>query len=314
MLSFVGSLVSVRNQIITLSHKSVKDFLESPRALYGQLQLSKFLGDIASSNGTGMAADVYIGQKCLGYLALPQPSARETDFGPMVKNPNSKYLLTLQNDNLLLDYAANTWPHHLRTTTAQQKTRVEMDNALRLNASNRRANLWHGWLFLQRASIWEQQLSLSILLCDCFIHSTLVDGWSRDFWHFRQKYRAGKAPTDNVITSDTKPVQIDGASKSPLALRSQQFYHLTILLVEVAYQKSLFDQYRSKIAQAQTVAELKTHITLLQERSKVVIPRMGAGYHEAIFKCLTLIVHRDIEGQNAWPIFDTQHTAIEVIL
>ena len=107
VLSFVGSLVSVRNQTLTLSHKSVKDFLKSPRALYGPIQLSLFLGIKAGSDDTITAADVYIAQKCLSYLALPRPSARETEFDHTVKDPNITYLLTLQTENPLLDYAGS---------------------------------------------------------------------------------------------------------------------------------------------------------------------------------------------------------------
>ncbi|MCJ1263723.1 hypothetical protein MMC22_003593 [Lobaria immixta] len=314
VLSFVGSLVSVRNQILTLSHKSVKDFLESPRALHGPLQLSDFLGIKGGSDGIGMAADIYIGSKCLGYLTLPQPSAQDINFGPMVKDPNTTYLITLQKENPLLDYAASSWSHHLRTTTAQQNTRVEMDYALRLDAQTRRPNLWQGWLFLQRADIWEQQLRLAILLCDCFIRSTLVHGWANNFWHFRQKYRAGRAPINSVKTSMKYTFPSDEASTSPLALRSQQFYDLAILLLEVAYQKSLYDQHRLEVAKAQTVDDLKTHIKLLKERSKDVIPRMGEGYHEAIFECLNLIVHRDIEGPEDQLIFDTQRVVLDMVL
>ena len=314
VLPFVGSLVSVQNQILTLSHKSVKDFLESPRARHGPLQLGKFLGITGVPDDTSIAADIYIAQKCLGYLALPQPSAREAKLSSEVKDPNMTYLLSLQKENPLLDYAASTWPYHIRANTAQRKTRVEMEYALRLNAPNRPPNLWQGWLFLQRADIWEQQLRLVILLCDCFIRSTLVDGWANNFWHFRQKYRVGKAPKKDAIASKTVVHQCDGASKIPLALRSKQFDDLAVLLLEVAFQKSLYSQHQVEMMKVQTVAEMKTYMNFLHKRSKEVIPRMGAGYHAAISECLNLVVHREVEGPNARPIFDVQRNVIDMVL
>ena len=191
---------------------------------------------------------------------------------------------------------------------------MEIDYALRLNAPNDSRTLWQVWLFLQRADIWVQQFRLVIILYNCFILSTLVDSCSNNFRQFRQKYRVSKALTEKVETSTTKSFQGDGVSESPLALRSQPFYDLANLLLEVAYQKSLYDQHQSEIAKARTVDKVKAHIDLLREPGNDVIPKTSAEYHEAIFECLALVVHRNTEGPDAWPIFDAQRSVMDLVL
>ena len=315
VLAFVGSLISMQDSIMTLAHKSVKDFLESPRALYGPLQLGLFLGIPSGLNTAriGTAADIYIAQKCLGYLALPHTPARQRMLTGDVKDPNITYLGILQRENQLLDYAASMWPYHVREPISQQRTRLEMDNALRFNCESRMPTIWQGWLFLQRADIWERQLKLASYLCECFIRSSLMDGWANNFWYYRQCYRVTNTSSP-AIQTDGEGSARDTLLQTSIGQRSKQFHDLALLLLEIAFQKPMYVHVQVEMQSLGTIDDVKAYVKQLKDISKDVIPRMGEGYHEAVFECLELVMHKDTEGFGVRPLFQMQSHIIDTIL
>lgn len=315
ILSFVGSLVNVQDSILTLAHKSVKDFLESDRALYGALQLGPFLRIPNGPADARTAADIYIAQKCLSYLSLPQITARQAMTGADIKNPNLTYLGTLQQENPLLNYAASMWPYHVRQLVAQKETRHEMQLALNLNMENRPPTLWHGWLFLQQADIWERQLNLAVFLCECFTFSSLVDGWMVNFWHSRQKYRVISTSNSETVSTTEEPTRQAGDEQQyvPFRSRSRQFHDLVLLLLEIALQKRIYLEHEAKIHSLRTIDDVSSYVESLQEASRDVIPRMGEGYYDAISEILKFVMHRDVEGSDAQPLSLMQGQVIRKI-
>lgn len=316
VLSFVGSLVNVQDSILTLAHKSVKDFLESKRALFGALQLGLFLGIPNGPSNTERAADIYIAQKCFGYLALPHVSARQAKLVGDVKDPNTTYLGILRRENPLLEYAAYNWSYHVRHPAAQERTRLEMFYALKPKSESLHPSLWQGWLFLQRADIWERQVNLAAFICKCFICSSLVDGWANNFWQRRQDYRVINTsslemmPTATELSSSVNSTVLQNV----FGPRSKQFHDLALVLSEIAFQKSLYPERQAKLRNVSTVNEMSCYMNDLEEESKRVVPRMGEGYREAISECLKLVMHRDMENADARPLFQMQRQAMDSIL
>lgn len=316
ILPLVGTLVTLQDSILTLAHKSVKDFLESPRARWGSLQMGEFLGMSGGPDDIGTVADTFIAQRCLGYLTQSHLSARQMMATGIVKDPNTMYLGRLQRANPLLDYAARMWPYHLRDSIVQQSTRDDMRKALQLNLKKGQPNLWQGWLFLQRVDIWERQVWLAGFLCECYIRASLVVGWTNNFWHCRQNYRVTSNATSESSPGESDKLESthDMSSKTVLGPRSRQFFDLALLFLEIGFQKTLYSQRWKAMEEIRTSGDIQLYIENFQKTCKEVIPRMGEGYHQAVAECLQLVMHKDIEGPYARPIFQTQSHMIESIL
>lgn len=315
ILSFVGNLVNVQDSVLTLAHKSIKVFLESPRALYGPLQLGLFLGIMNRPHSTTIAADTYIAQKCLGYLALPHLSVRETMVSRNVHDPNTAYIATLQSKNPLLDYAASMWSYHVREPISQQETRNEMELALCLHSKQRQPSLWQGWLFLQRVDIWERQVRLANFLCECFLRSGLAKGWATNFWQLRTNYRfinISIAKPDPLL--DKTECTYGTVAESVLGPTGKQFHDLSLLLLEIALQSSLFPLHQQKIKDIRTDQDMKQYVNALDTQSKGIVPRMGEGYYLALSECLNLIMREyDHRGDPDF-LFRTQDRLMDEIL
>lgn len=252
ILTFLGTLVSSQDSILTLAHKSVKDFLESPRAQSGPLQMGPFLerhiGNAVEPGVIGHAADDFIARDCLGYLSIPHVTARQMMAIDIMKDPNTSYLGRLNKADPLLDYAARMWPFHLREAGSQQNSRYFLHDALQSNHRGQ-ATLWQGWLFLQPADIWERQLQLASFLCECFIRASLLDGWANNFWYSRQMYRVVNLPSIHVEAG--KPIEIDSVpsknNQAVLGPVSRQCFDLAILLLEVGLQRPLYSHHQAEL-------------------------------------------------------------------
>ena len=315
ILPFVGNLVNVQDSVLTLAHKSVKDFLESPRALYGPLQLGLFLGIKSRPQSIAIAVDTYIAQKCLGYLALPHLSARETMVSGDVKDPNTAYIAILQGKNPLLDYAASMWSYHVREPTSQQETRNEMERALGLYSKQRQPSLWQGWLFLQRVDIWERQVRLANFLCECFLRSSLAKGWATNFWQSRTNYRfVNNSIAESNPLPDKTDSTYDAVAERVLAPTSKQFHDLSLLLLEIALQCSLFPLHQEKIKDIRTAQDMEQYVNALKTQSEETVPRMGEGYHLALSECLNLIVRKYADRGDPDFLFRTQGQLMNEIL
>lgn len=320
ILAFLGTLVSTQASILTLAHKSVKDFLESPRAQSGPLQIGLFLarhnGCALQPDMIGLAADIFIARGCLAYMSIPHLSARQTMLTGITKDPNSSYLGRLNKANPLLDYAARMWPFHLREPVSQQHTRYLLCDALQSDDEQGQATLWQGWLFLQPADIWERQLWLAGFICECFIRSSLLNGWANNFWSFRQMYRVVKSPSMQVEAK--KPREIESLpsenTKAVLSPVSRQYFDLAILLLEVGLQKPLYSHHPVELFATSTRSTVDAYIKHLEPLSKSIIPRMGEGYHKAVYGCLQHIVAKEKEPLDARPMFEEQTDAMDTIL
>jgi hypothetical protein len=201
ILSLISSLINVQDGNLTLTHKSVQDFLMT-RQEHGDFV------PLFTSNLLYRGADIYIAKRCLQYLAFPQQPICDIAEARNVKDPNTRHLAKLLTEYPFLDYAASRWPHHVRTKELQEEAAEQMRATLPFTVA---PNLWKAWLMLQRADIWETQLQLARLLCEASIRSALVPDWADDFWQMRQDYRVR---SDANKPSPTKP---DQQSKSNLA-------------------------------------------------------------------------------------------------
>ena len=295
ILPLVGTLITVQDSILTLAHKSVKDFLESPRAKWGPLQIGRFLGTLNYSDDFNLAADIFIARRCFKYLAVPHTSARRSMMASDVRDPNLTYLAQLKQANPLLDYAARMWPHHLRESDAQREIQDIMDSALQPYLDGHEATLWQGWLFLQRADIWEQQVWLASFLCECFIRSTLVCGWTKNFWQQRHNYRVTNAPApDHGCQTMTIGGSISSANLATVIReRSEPYFDLYLLLLEIAYQKPLYNTYWEQLQEAKTVESFEFRVEQYKSHNKDILHRVGQGYLEAMSACLQLVKHKN---------------------
>ena len=324
ILSFLGTLVSTQDSILTLAHKSVKDFLESPRAQSGPLQIRLFLERhnqcTLESETIGHAADLFIARVCLGYLSTPHLAARQTMSTDVTKDPNTSYLGKLNKENALMDYAARMWPFHLRESALQQNAKPLLYDALHPNEQGQ-ATLWQGWLFLQPADIWERQLWLAGFLCECFVRSSLLDGWADNFWYSRQTYRVVNSPCMPVEAE--KPRELDSQlfksqlyknAKNVLVRVSKQYFDLAILLLEIGLQRPLYSQHQEELFAAGTASTIDAYIKYLEQLSKSVIPRMGEGYHKAVYGCIQHIMVEEEKPLVARPMFEKQTEVMDTIL
>ena len=319
ILTFLGTLVSTQDSILTLAHKSVKDFLESPRAQSGPLQIGLFLERhnqcALEPDMIGHAADIFIARGCLSYLSRPHLTARQMSFTGVMKDPNTSYLGRLNKANPLLDYAARMWLFHLREPLSQHNARYFLYDAMQSNDQGQ-PTLWQGWLFLQPADIWERQLQLAGFLCECFIRSSLLDGWANNFWYFRQTYRVINSPSMNV--EPEKPCEIDSLPskniKPVLGPVSRQYLDLAVLLLEVGLQRPLYSQHQEELFATSRTSTVNTYIKRLEQLSKSVIPRMGEGYHTAVYGCMQHIVVGEEDPLDARPMFEKQTEAMDTIL
>jgi hypothetical protein len=210
ILSLISSLINVQDGNLTLTHKSVQDFLMT-RQEHGDF-VPPF-----TSNLLYRGADIYIAKRCLQYLAFPQQPVCDIAEARNVKDPNTRHLAKLLTEYPFLDYAASRWPHHVRTKELQEEAAEQMRATLPFTVA---PNLWKAWLMLQRADIWETQLQLARLLCEASIRSALVPDWAHDFWQARQDYRVR---SDANKPSPTNPNQ---QSKPNLAVVSTSLYSL----------------------------------------------------------------------------------------
>ena len=318
ILTFLGTLVSTQDSILTLAHKSVKDFLESPRAQSGPLQIGLFLerhNECAlEPDMIGHAADIFIARGCLGYLSITHLTARQMMLTGIMKDPNTSYLARLNKANPLLDYAARMWPLHLREPLSQHNARHFLYDALQSNEQGQ-ATLWQGWLFLQPADIWERQLWLAGFLCECFIRSSLLCGWANNFWYYRQTYRVINSPSPHVEAG--KPSEIESLpsknTKAALGPVSRQYFDLAVLLLEVGLQRPLYNHYQLELS-ATSRNTFDAYIKRLEHLSESTIPRMGERYHKAVYGCLQHIVFGEKEPLDARPMFEKQTDAMDTIL
>ena len=308
ILSLAGTLVCVQDSVLSLAHRSVKEFLKSPRAQWGSLRMGEFLGMSGQLDDIEVFADTFIAQRCLSYLARPHLSARQVMATRVVKDPNITYLGRLQKANPLLDYAARMWPYHLKELTVQKHLQDGIHRALHLTVKEGLPSLWKGWIFLQRADIWEQQVWLASFLCECFIRASLVHEWVRDFWHGRRAYRITSDSTSESGVDEPYDIgfPLETVGNTILGPLNCQCLDLALLLLEIGFQKPLYRQKWGLLQQIGKQYGIKDYITELRLKTKDIIPRMGGKYYEAIDECLKLVVHPNAEGPSGKDIFQIQ--------
>ena len=114
VLQLCGNLVSVQDNILSLAHKSVKDFLLS----------TEVAGRPANDYED---YEVEIGRTCLTYLAF---SGDANCIG--LGTTSTERLDGLRKSYPFLKYAATMWPHHLRCRSRQIVLQDLMRSSLNL--------------------------------------------------------------------------------------------------------------------------------------------------------------------------------------
>jgi len=139
MLPLLGSSVNFQGSASSLSHRSVKEFLECPGARRGSLRRGLSLGMRCPTILMKLhpQLNIFIAKECLRYLASSHTPARETTVPRDVKGPNTMYLLTLQRAYPLLEYCVRMWSHHLRKPMSQLKTLQVTEDTLRCDNKGR---------------------------------------------------------------------------------------------------------------------------------------------------------------------------------
>ena len=313
ILPLLGTLVNVQDSILSLSHRSVKDFLESSRALWGSLQIGLLLGISRDTGVIATSMDTFIARRCLGYLALSHTPPRQVAIPKDVKDPNTTYLLKLQRDYPLLDYSARMWSFHLQDPTSQRNSVTEMSSISQYQDLKDRQCLWQGWLFLQRADIWDRQSFFAEFLCQCFLRSLLMTTWAQNFWQRRQKYRISNSELDAEAEQTGMIVSsAELASATRLNLRSVQFFDLAMLLLEVASQKAQYTQWRRQLFESGKKEAMLNFFHTFRLFSRDMIPRMGEKYHDSISGCLEMVT--ELAASKGLSDFHTQNRAEALIL
>jgi hypothetical protein len=281
ILQLCGNFVSVQDKILSLAHKSVKDFLlsadvtQQPANEYGDLEIE-------------------IGRTCLIYLSFSGDSDNfETGA------PSTEQLQRLRVCYPFLEYAAAMWPHHLRRASHQNALKGLMQSSLNLLGSS---NLWKTWLILQPADIWDNQIQLAFFLCDAVIRSPDVPGWALDFWDIRQTLRKkdlSRSPnSQNSVErspqSRTKSARLgyrhvqSFSGQFFVEVSGKQEYTLAVILLEVALQKSLESIVQQEASLGSTYDTLNRHLQLLYDKSEKARSRMGQKYGDVVLECIRL--------------------------
>jgi hypothetical protein len=196
IILLLGNMVDVQKSLLVLSHRSVQEYLSAGR----MNELVDGNTDLFDQNG---GADLQIGKRCLQYLSIHQKSVREVYNGTTNKTPNASHLHGLMKLYPLLGYAATQWPYHLRRQNAQLILSQQIAFTLELTAE---PNLWRARLMLQPADIWENQLSLSRVLCEASIRAAVTPNWSCNFWKIRQAYRIYNRSRDSDISQKSNNI------------------------------------------------------------------------------------------------------------
>jgi hypothetical protein len=280
VLFLCGNLVSVQDTILSLAHKSVKDFLLS--------------ADVAARPTNDLDdLEIEIGRTCLTYLSFVEPYNSKTSVS------NTEHLKELRKCYPFLEYAAAMWPHHLRRVSCQNALKHLVQSSLSLLDE---CTLWKTWLILQPADIWDNQIQLAYFLCDAVIRSPDMTGWVLDFWDVRQALRKkdrSKSPHPRSIgekstllssTSARPPYQhVQTSSRTFLTMvKGKQAYTLAVLLLEVALQKSLESVVGEEQSMGSSYDTLDKHITLLHGMSEKAQSRMGQQYGDVVRDCIKL--------------------------
>jgi len=296
ILNLASCFISVDKETLKLSHKSVKEFLDSqiePETLLAKhLAQETRLG--VQTPPTPLLPESYIAKKCLRYLFLPTTPIRQLSFPDDIKHPNAKHLETLLMEFPFLEYAATQWPYHIRNE--KEQSLAEYDMRLVLVSG---CNLWHSWLMLQRADIWETQLSLAQTLCEAIISSANVGGWANNFWRKRQDYRViAENHHQHARSSAIKSIKHPSHS---FYLSGRLYLDIAIVLLEVAVQRSLYESFLSRVDAAKSLRHLEEVIETLKKLSKGTIRRMGLGYHLAVTACLDHVYPQHEQGITSMP-------------
>jgi hypothetical protein len=285
ILTLASCFISVENETLNLSHKSVKDFFDI-QMKGGTILVRHLLRDMnldAGVSATPLLPEAYMAKRCLGYLSLPTTPVRQLSFSKDIKHPNAKHLETLLRELPFLEYAATKWPYHARTEKEQSLARWDMPVVLRFG---RCSNLWKAWLMLQLADIWETQLSLAHTICEAIISSADVVGWANNFWQMRQAYRVGSEEQTQHVRS-TSVISIDPKQDVyGFHVAGRVCLDMAVVLLEVALQKSLYESFQAQIDTVESSEALEAVIVALEKLSKATKNRMGLGYHIAVITCL----------------------------
>ena len=277
VLQLCGNLVSLQDDILSLAHKSVKDFLLSP--------------DVTGRPGNEYDdLEIEIGRTCLTYLSFPG----NTD-NIKVGVHSTEYLERLRKSFPLLEYSAAMWPSHVRSALHQSTLKPLMQSSLNILGD---ATLWRTWLILQPADIWDNQIQLALFLCEAVIRSPDVPGWALDFWDIRQALRKkdlSRSPNDyHSLLSRTKSprpgyqrVQTSARKFFP-GIRGKQEYTLAVILLEVALQRSFEKIVEQEESLGSTYDTLDRHLQLLHDKSEKAQSRMGQKYGDVVRDCIRL--------------------------
>jgi hypothetical protein len=281
ILNLASCFISVDKETLKLSHKSVKEFLDSQ--IEPETMLAKHLSHETRPgvriSRTPFLPESYIARKCLRYLSLPATPIRQLSFPEDIKHPNSKHLETLLREFPFLEYAATQWSYHIRNEKEQSLAEDDMHLVL----LSKGCNLWYSWLLLQRADIWETQLSLAQTLSEAIISSANVGGWASNFWRKRQDYRVAAENHDQHASSCAISIKHPGKL---ICLSGRVYLDMAVVLLEVAVQRPLYESLLSRIDAAMSLPDLEKVIESLKKLSEGTIRRMGLGYHLAVAACL----------------------------
>jgi hypothetical protein len=301
MLSLCGSLITVRDKHVLLAHESVKKFLTSRglglglnTALSPEQEIHKMIC------GT-----------CLDYMRLPTL----TTGGAMEAGVISNYgrLEQVKTKYPFLDYACSSWPLHLAMAGPLiDREEADFSSALELHGRN---NLWTAWLCLQRADIWDRQISLAVYLCESIILLPQHSSWSAGFWKERQLHRATRKPIrdfsgTNASFHDKDSVLVkycpSSISFDPASQLSHPVcYHIALVLLEIALQQSLYTI-------SVTDYSFGNHINFLKRLSHEAESRMGQAYAKAIEAALELCLEiQGTRGDVNWLVEQANERVIE---
>lgn len=278
ILSLCGNLVNLQDRILSLAHKSVKDFLLS--------------ADVAATPTNHLDdLEIEIGRTCLTYLSFLEPHNSKAHVS------NTEHLKELRKCYPFLEYAAAMWPHHLRCASYQNAHKHLMQSSLSLLGT---ATLWRTWLILQPADIWDNQIQLAYFLCDAVIRSPDMTGWVLDFWEIRQALRKKDQPkSQNGHSIGEKSGLLSTISARPKyksvrtttstfipRIKGKQAYTLAVLLLEIALQKSLESIVGLQQSMGSSYDTLDEHLQLLYDMSEKAQPRMGQKYGDTVRDCI----------------------------
>ena len=297
-LSMLSPLLAVRNSIVSLAHKTVQEFLSTDaRISYARLSIPTDDAITTSSE---------IGLICLQYLRITQAPVSTISEARLTKEPNTPHLNKLIEQYRFLRYAATNWSYHYREQATYCVAAIAA--TLPLEAI---PNLWHAWLFLQKADIWQNKLQLAVIIAGASVRAPL--GWSAGSWQKRRAYRVrdytrGK---NEGIGSTLNTNEIIGGSQGSTApdrgvsaVANLDFHDLSIVLLEIALQTDIFSQSSEILARIDSNDDLDRYQSHLAKLTESASEKMGIQYGDAVASCLSKVKwnpHLALPGRRLLP-------------